>query len=515
MAGGEGGTGAALHRPLAPSGAAAIATRPGAVPCAEASRPWVLAATILASAMAFIDGSVVTIALPVLGRELDASLAELQWVVNGYTLFLAALLLVGGAAGDRFGRRRVFVLGTILFAAASAACAAAPGVWSLIAARAVQGVGAAIMVPQSLAIISAAFPPEVRGRAIGTWAGAASISTALGPAVGGFLIDSLGWRAAFWINPPLALAVVLLAQSHVPESRSPAAGRLDWEGGLVAVAVSALLAIGLGALAEPGGALRGAVLVVAGAAAAGLFVLVERRAAAPLVPVSLFAERAFTGANLLTLALYGALSAVVFLLPFDLIGRRGLGPAEAGLVFLPMGLIIGVLARPAGGLADRFGVRAFLVAGSAIVGLAAAWLAFAPAGLVAGVVAPVVLLAAGMALVVAPLTTAVMNAAPDALAGAASGINNAASRLAGLLAVALVGALAATVFAGGAAGVADARFGVFPPPEDPAYPAVAGAFRNAWRTGMLAAAAMALAAALVAFATLGPPAADDLSDRGP
>ena len=216
-----------------------------------------LAATILASAMAFIDGSVVTIALPVLQRELGAGLAALQWVVNGYTLFLAALLLIGGAAGDRFGRRRVFVAGTLLFAAASAACALAPGTATLIVARALQGLGAALMVPQSLAIISAAFPPEIRGRAIGTWAGAASITTALGPAVGGFLIDSLGWRAAFWLNLPLAAAVVALALAHVPESRSPVAGRLDWAGGVLAVAASALLTLGLSALAGPSDAAAG------------------------------------------------------------------------------------------------------------------------------------------------------------------------------------------------------------------------------------------------------------------
>ena len=259
-----------------------------------------LATTILASAMAFIDGSVVTIALPVLQRELGAGLVALQWVVNGYALFLAALLLVGGAAGDRFGRRRVFLAGTVLFALASGACALAPGIGALIAARAVQGIGAALMVPQSLAIISASFPPEIRGRAIGTWAGAASMTTALGPAVGGFLIDSLGWRSAFWINLPLAVAVVLLARAHVPESRSPAAGPIDWLGGALAVAASALVTLGLTALAGPGrGGWTAAGLIVAGAAAFLLFLRVERRAEAPLVPLGLFASRAFLGANLL------------------------------------------------------------------------------------------------------------------------------------------------------------------------------------------------------------------------
>jgi EmrB/QacA subfamily drug resistance transporter len=497
----------AHHRPLAPEGRAAHLTA-GAAPCPEASRPWVLAATILASAMAFIDGSVVTIALPVLQAELGAGLAALQWVVNGYTLFLGALLLVGGAAGDRFGRRRVFVWGTGLFAVASLGCALAPGVGSLIAARAAQGVGAALMVPQSLAIISASFPQAIRGRAIGTWAGAAAITTAIGPAVGGFLIDSLGWRAAFWLNLPLAAGVVALALAHVPESRAPAAGPLDWAGAGLAVAGSALLTLGLTVLAEPGGSGLAALALTAGGVAAWLlFVAVERRAAAPLVPLSLFASRAFTGANLLTVFLYGALSAVLFLLPFELIGRRGLAPSTVGLLLLPLGLIIGVFARPAGALADRLGVRRFLVGGSVLVALAAAWLAPAPPGLVVGVLLPLALLAAGMALVVAPLTTAVMNGAPDALAGAASGVNNAASRLAGLFAIALVGAVTAIAFA-----LPGARFGVFPPADAPEFAAVAEAFGRAYRAGMLAAAAMAALAALVAWRMLAPAAAEKMPD---
>ncbi|TPE42790.1 MFS transporter, partial [Amaricoccus solimangrovi] len=280
--------------------------------CATASRPWVLAATILASAMAFIDGSVVTIALPVIQRELDADFVAAQWVVSGYALFLAALLLVGGAAGDRFGRRKLFVTGITVFAAASLLCAAAPGIDMLIAARVAQGIGAALLVPQSLAILSAAFPPEIRGRAIGTWAGAASITTALGPAVGGFLIDGLGWRAAFWINLPLAALAVLLALRHVPESRSGTAGPLDWRGAVLAVLASALLTVGLTSLVEPGRRLPAAGAVVLGVLAGMALIRNERRVAAPLVPLELFADRAFAGANLLTLALYGALSGILF-----------------------------------------------------------------------------------------------------------------------------------------------------------------------------------------------------------
>jgi len=493
-----------LHRPLAPDGRVArVLPCEGAVPCPEASRPWVLVVTILASAMAFIDGSVVTIAIPVMQRELGAGLPALQWVVNGYTLFLGALILVGGAAGDRFGRLRLFLIGTGVFALASLGCALAPGVEALIAARVVQGIGAALMVPQSLAIISAAFPPELRGRAIGTWAGASAITTALGPAVGGFLVDSFGWRAAFWINLPLAVAVVALARAHVPESRSPSAGPLDLGGGALAVAAAALLTLGLTALAEPGRGIAAAGFVVAGAAAAAGFVAVERRAAAPLVPLGLFASRAFSGANLMTLFLYGALSGALFLLPFELIGRRDIGPTGVGLVLLPLGLVIGLLARPAGSLSDRLGVRPFLVAGSALVAASAAWLAANLPGLAGGIVAPIVLLAFGMALVVAPLTTAVMNAAPDALAGAASGVNNAASRLAGLFAVALTSAVAVLVFTAAGPG-AGASFGVFPADA----PRVAEAFGGAYAAGMAANAGLALAAALTAWLTLAPSGAE-------
>ena len=422
--------------------------------------------------------------------------------MNGYTLFLGSLILVGGAAGDRFGRSRLFVLGTGIFALASLACAAAPGVSWLIAARAAQGVGAALMVPQSLAIISATFPPEVRGRAIGTWAGASAMTTAAGPALGGFLIDSLGWRAAFWINLPLSAAVIALAVAHVPESRAAATGPVDWRGGALAVAAAALLTLGLTALAGRGGpGWEALALIAAGLVAGAGFVLVERRALAPLVPLSLFASKAFTGANLMTLFLYGGLSGALFLLPFDLIGRRGLGAGEAGLALLPIGLIIGLFARRAGALADRVGTRALLVAGSALVAAATVWLALALPGLAAGVVAPVLLLGGGMALVVAPLTTAVMNAAPDALSGAASGISNAASRLAGLFAVALVGAVTALVFAATGAGP-ETPFGVFPEAGAPDYDAVTAAFDVAWRAGILASALMAALAAVVAWVTL-------------
>ena len=317
-----------------------------------------------------------------------------------------------------------------------------------------------MMVPQSLAIISAAFPPEIRGRAIGTWAGAASITTALGPAVGGLLIDSLGWRAAFWINLPLAVAVVALARAHVPESRAPVAGRLDWEGGVLAVAASALLTLGLGALAEPGGGGWRAAGLIAAGARRGRGLRAGRAAGGGAAGAASASSRsrAFAGANLMTLFLYGALSggdvplAVRADRPARAQPRRG-GARHAahGAGDRAPRASGGCAGRPAG-RARRSWWRARLV-----VALACVWLAMAPAGLVAGVVLPVVTLAGGMALVVAPLTTAVMNAAPDALAGAASGVNNAASRLAGLFAVALTGAVVAMAF-----GLPEARFGVLP-----------------------------------------------------
>lgn len=472
------------------------------MPCGVRARPFVLAATILASAMAFIDGSVVTIALPIMQTEMAADLAALQWVVNAYALALGSLILVGGAAGDRFGRRRLFVLGTVGFAAASALCALSPGLGWLIAARATQGTFAALMVPQSLAIISASFPPDIRGRAIGTWGGASALTTAMGPALGGALIDSLGWRVAFWINLPIAAVVVSLALRHVPESRSGGAqGSLDWQGALLAVTAAGFFTLGLTALAGSGSGWMASGLCLAGVAAGVAFVATERRAESPLMPLVLFASHAFAGANLATFFLYGALSGMLFLLPFDLMGPRGMTASQVGLILLPMGLLIGIFARRAGALADRIGARAFLVAGSLAAAASGAALASGLPGL-AGVLGPVILLGAGMALVVAPLTTVVMNSAPDELSGAASGVNNAVSRLAGLFAVALVGAVTALVFAAGlGAEAAGSRFGVWPAIGSAEYPAVLSAFLKAYSAGMMVSAALAALAAFAAWRT--------------
>lgn len=450
------------------------------------ARTYVLGATILASSLAFIDGTVVNVALPTIQEALGADFRAIQWVLNGYMLMLGALILVAGGLGDSYGRRRVFLIGIALFMLASIACAIAPNVGLLIAARAVQGVGAALLVPQSLAIITATFPRHGRGRAIGTWAAASAATTALGPPLGGFLVDWLSWRAVFWINVPMAILAILLTLRAVPESRDPEArGRQDWIGSALAVLGFGALTYGLTGFSE-GAEQVGAqsyAAIAAGLAAILLFALVETRVANPVVPPVLFRSRVFTGANIVTVFLYGALSALVFLLPFELIARRGLTAAEAGFTLMPVGIIIAVASRLTGALSDRVGPRRFLVVGSAIVTLSCVGFALGLDNFWIGIVLPVVLLASGMAVVVSPLTTAVMNAAPEGRSGAASGVNNAASRVAGLLAVAIFGAVASLVYLSRAGAVAD-RFGVLPEIGDPVRPMLEDAFDAAYSGAM-------------------------------
>ena len=466
----------------------------------ETSRRFVLAATVLASAMAFIDGTVVMIAVPIIQSGFGASFPQMQWVLNAYTLMLGALILVAGGLGDRVGRRRIFVIGIVVFAAASLVCACAPNVEILIAGRAVQGIGGALLVPQSLAIIAATFPREVRGRAIGFWAAASAVTTSLGPPLGGFLIDTMSWRVAFLMNLPLSAAALWLTFAHVPESRdTSASGPLDWAGSVLAAASLGALTYGLTALSGEGATAKAVVpSIVAAAIGVVIFWRVERRAANPILPGILFRSRPFLIANILTLFLYGALAGVLFLLPFDLIERRGMAASAVGAILLPFGLIIGLLSRVSGGLADRYGARSFLVGGSLVVAAGAAGLAFNIENYWVGVFLPVTVMALGMAAVVTPLTTVVMNSAPDAQSGSASGVNNAASRIAGLIAVAALGAVAAQIFQSYGA-TPDVRFGELPAAGDPSRAILEPAFMAAYSGVVAIAATFAVLAGAAAF----------------
>ena len=451
----------------------------------SASRRMVLAACVIASSMAFIDGSALTVALPKIRADFGADLASVQWVLNGYVLALASLTLIGGALADVHGKARMLSIGCVLFGLASAACALAPSAAWLIAARVMQGIAAAILAPASLALIGAVYPRAERNRAIGVWAAASALTTAGGPVLGGWLTETFGWPLVFWINPPLALVAVKILAAFAPEDRREPR-RLDVIGAIIlAVALGALAwalsqigasepQVGAASSAPDAAPVRGAVIaIVAALGCLGLAVYAvrERVSEHPMTPPRLMENRAFVGLNLATLMIYAALSIMFFVLPFDLVDRRGLPPTEAGLALLPFTLGVGFLSRLFGGLADHLGARAMLIAGPVGAAFACVWMALGQgSALMFGVIAPMTLLGLSFAVLVAPLTASVMSSVDQADEGLASGINNAASRIAQLAGVAL------------AAGVAPLASG--------------------YQVGLITAAAVSIAGALAAAATI-------------
>lgn len=427
-----------------------ILARDGIAKSVSGKGRWILAATILASSMAFIDGTVVNVALPALQRDLQATAIGVQWVVEAYALFLSALLLVGGAFGDRYGRKRVFLIGVSLFALASIWCGLAPNIGQLIAARLLQGIGGALLVPGSLAIISASFPVEERGRAIGTWSGFSAITTAIGPVLGGWLIENVSWRAVFFLNIPLAVAVIVISLRHIPETRAQRQrGPIDWLGALLATVGLGGLTFGL--IESSRLTLFAAPVLAAiaiGSVALVAFVYVEAHKQSPMLPLELFRSRNFAGANLLTFLLYFALGVVLFFLTLNLIQVQGFSATAAGAALLPFVIIMFALSRWSGGLIARYGPRPPLIVGPIIAALGHALLALpgVGAGYWTGYFPGVAVLGIGMAISVAPLTTTVMSSVPEEEAGVASGVNNAVSRAASLLAIAVLGVVMLQVF---------------------------------------------------------------------
>lgn len=416
----------------------------------EHIKRWTLVAMVLGSSMILISGSTVNVALPVFQTQLGVSVLEVQWIVNAYTLMLAAFILIGGSVGDRLGRRRVFLAGTSLFAIGSVACGLAPSSLALILFRAVQGIGAALLTPGGLAIISATFPEEERGQAIGLWSGLTALVMALGPVLGGWLLDNVSWRWIFFINLPLAVGVVVISLAYVPESRDDqVTGRLDWGGAALAALGLGLVTYGL--IEGSGRGLRSPLVIsalLAGAVALVAFVWYERRQSAPMVPLSLFRSRSFSSANGLTLLLYFTLAGALFLLPLNLVLVQGYSVTAAGAAQLPAILLVSLLSRWAGGLVSRVGARLPLTIGPLLAAISyglmmvpevggSYWTTFFPA---------MVALGLGLGLAVAPLSTTVMGSVPDHLAGTASGINNAVSQVANLLAVAVAGIVMLAIF---------------------------------------------------------------------
>jgi EmrB/QacA subfamily drug resistance transporter len=496
--------------------------------CVEKSGPWVLAATILGSSMAFIDTTVVNVALPALQSNLHANVVDVQWVIESYGLFLSALILVGGALGDSLGRRAMFLLGVVGFAVASAGCGFSSSIKSLLVWRSVQGVGAAFLVPGSLAIISSSFDPQSRGRAIGTWAGFTTITTALGPVLGGWLIDHASWHWVFFINIPLAVLVLVISLWRVPESRRANPDSIDWLG-------ASIVTLGLAALVY--GFLETSILgwtdprvmgsLIVGFGSLTLFVFVENSVRSPMVPVSLFRSASFSGANLLTLFLYAAVGIFFFVFPLNFIQIQKYSATATGAAGLPMILLMFLLSRWSGGLVTRYGAEIPLILGPLVTAAGfflfavpdvgtRYWIGFFPAFVVLGL---------GMAISIAPLTTLVMNSVERDRVGTASGINNAVARVAGVLAVAVLGAVMVGAFThslrqslaalkvnahmvhqlesnAAKLGTLDAPPDADPPTAAKIRSAIAEAFVFGFRLIMLLCACLASASAVVAWRTI-------------
>ena len=453
---------------------------------ASARGRWVVLATVLGSGLATIDATVVGIALPAIGREFHTGLTSLQWIVTGYTLTLAGLLLVAGALGDRYGRRRVFVVGVVWFALASLLCGLAPNAGVLIAARTLQGVGAALLTPSSLAILEATFVPEDRGRAIGAWSGLGGLAAAVGPFLGGWLISAFSWRLIFYINLPLAAAVILVSLRHVPETRSAVAtGRVDLLGG--ALVTGSLLGLCYG-LTEGGplGWDSPAVLfaLIAGVALLLAFVLRERRAAHPLLPLEVFGSRRFSATNAVTFIVYGALGATLFLLPIQLQQVAGYPPMAAGAALLPVTVIMLLLSARSGALAARIGPRPQMTIGPVLVAVGILLLVrIGPDGNYLTQVLPaMVVFGLGLAATVAPLTATALSSVDPEHSGLASAVNNDVARVGGLIAIAILPA---------AAGIGELTY------RNPA------AFSSGFRAACVIAAVVCAAGGVLAGLTLG------------
>ncbi|MBA2768973.1 MAG: MFS transporter [Sporichthyaceae bacterium] len=449
---------------------------------------WVLLATVLGSGLAFIDATVVNVALPRIGRSLDSGMSGLQWTINAYTLTLASLILLGGSLGDRFGRRRLFVVGVAWFAVASLACGVATNVEMLVLARAVQGIGGALLTPGSLAILQSSFRPEDRARAIGAWSGLGGIAGAAGPFVGGWLVQNVGWRWVFLINLPLAIAVILVAVRYVPESRDPHAARsIDIPGALLGAVGLGALTFGLIAWQEAGIRSVGVLpCLVLGTSLLIGFVVRERMAREPMLPLEIFSSQLFSATNAVTFAVYGALSGVLLFLVLALQVVAGFSPLAAGSALLPVTVLLLLLSARVGALATRIGPRLPMALGPVLAGVAVLLMARfdADTSYLRDVMPVATLFGLGLALTVAPLTSTVLAAAPDRHAGLASGVNNAVARVAGLLAVAALPLIAGL--------------------DGEAY-ADADQLLGPYRTAMLACAALLIAGGALALATVRSP----------